>query len=292
MRQAPFPPVADWQAERMTPLRIGPFGYALAALRGVVLAGLTYGCLLVFLLLRLPERAFFGLHRPWTPFLTQFVCRNALRIMGFRYLRKGKPMAGQGAIVANHAGWIDIFSLNAADRVYFVSKDDVAGWPGIGILARATGTMFIARKGTEAKRQQEMMEERLRAGHRLLFFPEGTSTDTLHVLPFKAPLFQAFFTHGMDRVLQIQPVTVVYHAPRGRDPRYYGWWADMGFAEHLMQVLATPRQGRIEVIFHPPVPVDAFEGRKALAAYCERVIRTAHPLAAAPESAAAPVSEA
>ena len=270
----------DWQDDRMAMPRIGIFGYALAGLRGLALGLVTYGGLLLFLLLRLIERPVFGLNRPITPWITKGVCRAALFIMGFRYRLHGKPMQGQGAIVANHAGWIDIFSLNAADRVYFVSKDDVASWPGIGILARATGTMFIARKSTEAKRQQEMMEERLRAGHRLLFFPEGTSTDTLHVLPFKTPLFQAFFTHGMDRVLHIQPVTVVYRAPKGRDPRWYGWWADMSFAAHLMQVLATPRQGAIEVIFHPPVPVDAFPGRKELAAYCETVIRTAHPLAA------------
>lgn len=270
--------MSDWQHERMEMPRIGPLGWALVVLRAPLLACVTYGALLVFLLLRGIERPLFGVNRPWTPWITQGVCRAALAIMGFRYHRKGRPMQGQGAIVANHAGWIDIFSLNAADRVYFVSKDDVAGWPAIGVLARVTGTMFIARKGTEAKRQQEMMEERLRAGHRLLFFPEGTSTDTLHVLPFKTPLFQAFFTHGMDRVLQIQPVTVVYHVPKGRDPRFYGWWADMSFAGHLLQVLAIPRQGRIEVIFHPPVPVDGFPGRKELAAYCERVIRTAHPL--------------
>jgi lyso-ornithine lipid O-acyltransferase len=34
------------------------------------------------------------------------------------------------------------------------------------------------------------------------------------------------------------------------------------------------------VIFHPEVPVQAFDDRKALSAYCERVIRTRHPLLA------------
>ncbi len=268
-----------WQDARMEVPRIGPLGWVLAGLRGLAIVLVTYGGLVVFLLLRLLEWPIHGLQRPWSSWITQGVCRATIAIMGFGYVRRGRPMQGQGAIVANHAGWIDIFSLNAADRVYFVSKDDVSDWPAIGFLARITGTMFITRKSTEAKRQQEMMEERLRAGHRLLFFPEGTSTDTLHVLPFKTPLFQAFYTHGMDRVLHIQPVTVVYHAPPGRDARYYGWWADMSFAAHFLQVLATPRQGRIEVIFHPEVPVDGFPGRKELAAYCERVIRTSHPLA-------------
>ena len=270
--------------------RIGLLGWALVALRGLLLALVTYGCFLLFLLLRLIEAPLFGPSRPLTPWITRFVCRAGLGIMGFGYSLQGKPMTERGAIVANHAGWIDIFSLNAADRVYFVSKADVASWPGIGLLARATGTLFITRKGTEAKRQQQQLEERLRAGHRLLFFPEGTSTDTLRVLPFKSSLFQAFYSHGLDRIMHIQPVTVVYHAPPGRDRRFYGWWGDMSFAGHLLQVLATPRQGRIEVIFHPPVPVDGFESRKELAAYCERVIRTAHPLVVAPGGPETPLA--
>jgi 1-acyl-sn-glycerol-3-phosphate acyltransferase len=53
----------------------------------------------------------------------------------------------------------------------------------------------------------------------------------------------------------------------------------MDFAPHLLQVLAAAPQGRVEIIFHPEVPVSAFAGRKDLAAYCERVIRTGHPLA-------------
>ena len=114
----------------------------------------------------------------------------------------------------------------------------------------------------------------------VVFFPEGTSTDSMRVLPFKSALFAAFYTHGMSRIMQIQPVTVLYHAPAGEDARYYGWWGDMTFSGHLLQVLATKRPGRVEVIFHPEVPVDAFADRKQLAAHCERVIRASHVLAA------------
>ena len=188
-------------------------------------------------------------------------------------------MRQKGAVVANHASWLDIFALNAVQRVYFVSKSEVAGWPGIGWLARATGTVFIARKGTEAKRQQGVFEDRLRAGHKLMFFPEGTSTDAVRVLPFKSTLFAAFYTHGLDRILFVQPVTVIYHAPPGEDPRFYGWWGEMGFGPHLLKTLAARRQGRVEVIFHPEVPVDAFASRNDLAAHCERVIRASQTLA-------------
>lgn len=243
------------------------------------MGGLTYSCLCLLLLVRLIERPLFGMARPWTPHITQFVCRAAFSILGIGLTVRGKSMAHHGAIVANHSSWLDIFTLNAVQRVYFVAKAEVAHWAAIGWLARATGTVFIARKGTEAKAQQAVFEERLRAGHRLLFFPEGTSTDAIRVLPFKSTLFAAFYTHGLEQILHIQPVTVMYHAPAGADPRYYGWWGEMEFAGHLLKTLATRRQGRVEVIFHPEVPVDAFPDRKALAAHCERVIRASHVLA-------------
>lgn len=273
--------MSDWQTAAPPPLRIPPAGWLRVLWRGALLGILTYGGLVVLLLVRLVERPLCGQARPVTPHITKAVCRGALAILRLPLTLHGRPMTRTGAIVANHSSWLDIFVLNAAQTVYFVAKAEVADWPGIGWLARATGTVFIARKGTEAKRQQQIFESRLQAGHRLLFFPEGTSTDAIRVLPFKSTLFQAFFAPALVRTMHIQPVTVIYHAPEGEDPRHYGWWGDMDFASHLLKTLATRRQGRVEVIFHPEVPVDAFDDRKTLAQHCERVIRTSHPHAAA-----------
>lgn len=268
--------MTGWSEAPPPPFRVTPMGWVRALWRVTLLGTVTYGCLLVLLMVRLVEWPLCGQARPVTPYITRFVCRTALRILRLPLVVHGRPMTASGAIVANHSSWLDIFVLNAAQRVYFVAKSEVAAWPAIGWLARATGTLFIARKGTEAKRHQDLFESRLKAGHRLLFFPEGTSTDSIRVLPFKSTLFEAFFAPSLRHAMQIQPVTVIYHAPQGEDPRFYGWWGDMDFASHLLKTLATPRQGRVEVIFHPEVPVDAFEGRKALAQHCERVIRTAH----------------
>jgi 1-acyl-sn-glycerol-3-phosphate acyltransferase len=267
--------VTVWHGEEMPRPAIGPGGWLRIVARGLILGLLVYLGLCLLLLIRLIERPLHGLNRPWTPQITRLVCRTAFPIMGIGYSITGQPMTHRGAIVANHASWLDIFALNAAQSLYFVAKSEVAGWAGIGWLAQATGTVFIARKGTEAKAQQALFEERLRAGHRLAFFPEGTSTDGRRVLPFKSTLFAAFYTHGLDHILQIQPATLVYHPPVGADPRFYGWWGDMDFAPHLLQVLAAPRQGRVEVVFHAPLSVDGFVDRKALAAECARLVRGA-----------------
>ncbi|UWQ81040.1 1-acyl-sn-glycerol-3-phosphate acyltransferase [Leisingera sp. S132] len=267
----------SWQSgDRPDPVRISPLGWVLVLLRGLPLALLVFGGLLVLLTVRLAERPLFGHQRPVTPFITQFVCRNAFRILGIRYRTRGTLMRQRGPVVANHSSWLDIFALNARKRIYFVSKAEVAGWPGIGWLARATGTVFIERNPKKAREQAELFEQRLQAGHKLLFFPEGTSTDGLRVLRFKTTLFAAFFTDQLRNGLFVQPVSVVYHAPQGASARFYGWWGDMDFGPHLLKILAARRQGGVELIYHPPLRVAEFPDRKALAARAEALVRSGH----------------
>ncbi len=185
-------------------------------------------------------------------------------------------MTARGAVVANHTSWLDIFALNAVKRIYFVSKSEVANWPGIGWLARSTGTVFIERNPARAHQQTALFTARLLAGHKLLFFPEGTSTDGLQVLPFKTTLFEAFFAPELRDEIHIQPVAVIYHAPDGLDARYYGWWGSMEFGTHLLATLAPARSGSVEVIYCTPLRVADFADRKALAAASEAAVRQAH----------------
>ena len=258
------------------PVVIGPLGWLLVLLRGSVLAVLVFVSFVLLLVIRLFERPLCGANRPVTLYLPQFVCRNAFRILGLGFSTKGTLMREPGAVVANHSSWLDIFALNARKRIFFVSKSEVASWPGIGWLAQGTGTVFIERNRARAREQADLFEDRLTTGHKLLFFPEGTSTDGLQVLPFKTTLFAAFFTDHLKDVSHIQPVSVFYHAPEGEPARFYGWWGEMDFGSHLLKTLAVPRQGRVELIYHAPLKVSDFADRKALAAAAEQAVRRGH----------------
>ena len=252
--------------------KINKLGWVRVFVRGLTIGALTFGCLGILILVRLFERPIYGQGRPITPYITQFVCRSALVLMGIRYERKGHPMVGAGAVVANHSSWLDIFALNAAQRIYFVSKAEVSRWHGIGWLARATGTVFIARDRTQAATQVQIFKDRMLKGHQLLFFPEGTSTDGQQVLAFKPTLFAAFFDDALRDDTMIQPVSVIYTAPKGSDARLYGWWGDMDFGPHLLTTLAQVPQGHVTVIYHEPVPVSDFEDRKMLATHLENTV--------------------
>lgn len=258
------------------PIRPGMIGWILVAVRGACLAFVVFGGLLLLLLLRLIERPRHGSHRPWTPWITVWVCRVALVILGLRVRHQGTFMSSPGMAAANHSSWLDIFVLNSAGPLYFVSKSEVARWPGIGWLARATGTVFIERDRAQARVQAAEFEARLKVGHRLLLFPEGTSSDGVRVLKFKSTLFAALFSPNVIG-LSVQPVTVAYTPPSTLDPRFYGWWGDMDFASHLLQLLAARERGCVDVVWHSPLATSGFEGRKALSDAVEHLVRNAHP---------------
>ncbi|WP_172329835.1 1-acyl-sn-glycerol-3-phosphate acyltransferase [Mangrovicoccus sp. HB161399] len=248
----------------------GAAGWLRVLLRGgpVILAIATG--LLLTALLRLVEAPLCRSSRPVTPWITVGVCRIALRGLGLPLSVEGRPDPQARLLVSNHVSWTDIFVLNALGPLYFVAKSEVSGWPGIGLLARATGTVFISRDPRASAAQAAMLKARLGAGHRLMVFPEGTSTDGRRVVPFRSAMFGALDAAAPE--LKVQPLTVAYHPPEGADPRFYGWWGDMDMGPHLLQLLSAPRRGRVRVIWHPAVPA-AGTGRKELARGTEDAVR-------------------
>lgn len=252
------------------------WGRVVGLLRGAAMLVLFGVALVVLVPLRGLERLVFGLRRPFSPFVVQSISKIVLRVIGLRLVISGTPLRGRGAIVANHASWLDILVLNAAAQVFFVAKADVATWPAIGALARLIGTVFIRRDRTQADIQRLIFEARLRVGHRLLFFPEGTSSDGQRVLPFKSTLFAAFFTPELRPLLHIQPASLRYTAPKGQDSRFYGWWGSMGFEAHFVRVLCQTQAGQVHVTFHPALSLADSPDRKTLARVCETVVRAGH----------------
>ena len=268
-----------WRSEDPPPQSgpISPLGWARVAVRGAAAAAAMALGLSSCAIARLIEIVFRLQGRPCGPWVSKVAYRVFLAILRVRLEVVGEPMSRPGAIVSNHVSWIDILALGTASRSFFVAKAEVARWPVIGLGASLLGTAFVTRSRADAAAQRMLFEERLRDGHRLVFFPEGTSTDGHRVLPFKSTLFAAFFSEDADPAAHMQPVTVAYHAPEGEDPRHHGWWGDMGFGGHMIKILSRPRNGTVRLTFHPPKRIADFPDRKALAAHAESAVREGMP---------------
>lgn len=237
-------------------LRLAAFLAATALALGPFLAGRSL-------------RGWFGRRVTFHFRIAQIWSRLGLWLCGLRWTVRGQPVAA-GALVANHASWLDICALRAVGLMYFVAKSEVADWPLAGFIARITGTIFIERNRNHAKQQEEVLRQRIAHDQLLIFFPEGTSTDGLRVLPFKSSLFSAFFVDHQAADLWVQPVTLRYTpAPgSGLPPDMYGWWGDMELGAHVWAVMCRSFGGSAEVIFHQPVRPADFPDRKALARHC------------------------
>ena len=150
-------------------------------------------------------------------------------------------------------------------RVVFVSKDDVARWPVVNVVARLGRTVFVSRQRGATVRERDTMVARLAAGDSLLLFPEGTSSDGSRVLPFRSSFFA--IVEGSDPPL-IQPVSVVYDRlgglPTGRSSRpVFAWYGSMELASHYAQ-FAQHSGLRATILLHAPIDPARFADRKAL----------------------------
>lgn len=254
--------------------KLNPLEWFRFAIRIFIFVMATAVLLIAFWMARLIE--FPVGSRRFSNFVIWFSCFMTAKLSGIHVDTVGEPMAHGGAWVCNHSSWLDIFVLRSAGQMFFVAKSEVRNWPVLGFIAQQTGTMFIERRRTEAKRQEGMFFERLEKGDRLCFFPEGTSSDGLRVLPFKSTLFNVFMTPAMIEHTWVQPVTVFYESPPNKRASFYGWWDTIGFGEHLINVFAKSNGGRAKVIFHPAVKAKSFPDRKALSKHCENTISNAH----------------
>jgi 1-acyl-sn-glycerol-3-phosphate acyltransferase len=194
-----------------------------------------------------------------------------LAILKVEVVVKGDPEAAHRAgalLVANHVSWMDIYVLFSVVRTRFVSKAEVRGWPLIGLLAEAAGTLFLTReKKADAMRINLMMASHLREGDCLTFFPEGTTSDGSGLMPFFPSLFQP----AVDAEAHVWPVRIHYFTSDGARCQDVAYFGQMSLGESFLKITQL-KAVRAEVNFLPPIPSKGLR-RRELASAAEAAIR-------------------
>lgn len=206
----------------------------------------------------------------WLPRAVQWWYRRLLCALGVEVRVKGQPES-RCLMVSNHISWLDIPVLGAQGEISFLSKAEVRRWPLIGWLAELVGTRFIERGAHRSAAVLRQLQTDLEAGHTIMLFPEGTTTDGRAVGPFYPRLFALAQATGVP----IQPVALRYC--RSGDPRpdpivpYVG---DDTLVANLWRLLRHP--GLIaEVHFLLPFKPQAGQSRRALAEQARAAILAA-----------------
>ena len=182
----------------------------------------------------------------WQQPVATWWLRRLNSAIGLRVRVHGEPVAGQALWISNHVSWMDIPVLGSIRRLHFLSKAEVASWPLIGTLARIGGTLFIQRGSGDSAHVSAQMVDALAEGKRVLFFPEGTTTDGHAVKRF----FSKLFATATQSQCQIQPVLICYRDGDRLHP-LAPFIGDDEMGAHLLHILDAGHID-VEVMFLTP----------------------------------------
>ncbi len=182
----------------------------------------------------------------------QTACKQAARLTailaGIRITVDGQAhLAGDAPriVVANHASYVDALILTAALPVglHYVAKRELADQPVVGWCLRRIGCEFVERFDTQqSAAAANRLEEKVRAGHSLVFFPEGTFGTAPGLRPFRMGAFIAAARAG------VAVVPVALRGTRAILPSG-SWW---------------PRRGAAAVIVGAPLRAPGEDWRAAV----------------------------
>lgn len=223
-----------------------------------LLGALLFGVLTVPVLAVLSQEGRRAAARTWA--------RAVLAALGVRLVARGRVPERRALLVANHVSWLDIVALLAAAPAQMLAKHEVRGWPVIGSLAAAGGTIFVDRTrpralpGTVAD-----VTAALRRGGVVAVFPEGTTWCGAESGRFRPAMFQA----AIDAGAVVVPVSIRY----GDGATTAAFLGDDTLWTSLLRVLAEPRLS-VTVTATPALHAEAVATRRQLARVAEAAVRT------------------
>ncbi|UOO87175.1 1-acylglycerol-3-phosphate O-acyltransferase [Neisseria arctica] len=184
---------------------------------------------------------------------------GALTAMDIR-LEIGAPprmLQGTGALVAaNHISWLDIFAISAVYPSSFIAKKEISGWPILGKMGRNAGTVFINRDSRrDIEPAKQAVNDALRHGLNVSFFPEARTSLGIDVLPFKAALFQA----AIDSNVPIQSIALRYYDHTGQRTTTASYAGKTNLFRSLWRIVSMPGLC-IRIDFDAPLMPEQYPG--------------------------------
>ena len=203
------------------------------------------------------------------PYFYHKIC---LRIFGIKIKTFGKVSINSPILlISNHASYLDIIILGSLFKTSFIAKKEISKWPLLGILAKLQNTIFIDRRVSSLKNQENQIIKHLNEKKNLVIFPEGTSSDGNRVLPFKSSLFNIFGKSLNSKIL-VQTITIVYKKingiPMNRiERKNITWHSNMDLIPNIFNVLKK-LSIEVEIIFNDEFLPSKEYDRKKIALHC------------------------
>ena len=194
--------------------------------------------------------------------------RHAGLIAGVRPRVEGSPLEPHTLVIANHTSWLDILLLGGWAGTAFVSKAEIKRTALLGWIADQNHTLYIDRAARrDSHGQVRQVTKALEHRQPLAIFPEGTTGNGRHLLPFRTTLLEAVAPPPAG--VRVRPVVVDY----GDHADVVGWHSGERGMTNFRRVLG--HRGTIAVTIRLLDPLSPVEHRKALARHARQAIAAA-----------------
>jgi 1-acyl-sn-glycerol-3-phosphate acyltransferase len=236
---------------------------------------------LTLALLLAPALPLLALPLPGRSLAKRCYCRMVLCCLGIRIAVSGGPVRNLPGVlvVSAHTSWLDVITIGAVlptsrwrtQPLSFVARADVASNLAVRMMARIAKVIPIDRASLrQLPGVVDIVAARLRAGHTVVAFPEGTTWCGLASGRFYPAMFQA----AIDASRPVQPLRLRYHHQDGRVstvPAYIGDDTLFRSIRRLLTARRTLARVYVESLQLPSAD------RRELARRCEAAVRRIAP---------------
>jgi 1-acyl-sn-glycerol-3-phosphate acyltransferase len=95
-----------------------------------------------------------------------------------------------GFLFPNHVTYLDVLVIVAVTPARFLAKEEVRGWPVIGIIAKSIGCVFVKREDKKSRAEARMALAQVQTFPPIVLFPEGKRGPGDALLPFRYGAFE------------------------------------------------------------------------------------------------------
>ena len=217
--------------------------------------------LILYPLSFLPERP---RERPWYTRLFRLWCRAWVDALGveLRLHQKNRyPLPRQYILIANHPSAFEDIGIPALFPVHSLAKIEVKGWPVVGRISAAAGTLYVTRESRDSRRNasREILEA-LQKGFNVAIYPEGGIKDKRLHDHFRYGVFDISLRSGVP----ILPVFLHYEA---QDDFH---WSDQETLPRKILAYMLTSNNRVNYYLHDAFDPSEFTGKEH---YCQHVYR-------------------
>lgn len=183
--------------------------------------------------------------------INQLCCRAfALRVS----VMNPPPADAPGLIIGNHLGFIDIMASGSIRPMLYVTSLEMRNTPFLGLLTEMAGCIYVERRsrmGIQMELQQII--DSLKQGFKVCLYPEATSHNGEHVLPFKRTLLSSAGFAGVP----IYPYVFNFKSIEGDDFNLRNrdsvcWYGDLPFITCMLRAFSL-KYVDVEIKFLPPM---------------------------------------